>query len=127
MFSHYCTFHFKATKLDPVEKKLTLGSGVEISYDKCLLATRGRPKDLPVFSQASAIKEKVFKTLPDYQRLRGLMGIVGSILVCGDGPLASELSVGLAKQGMYTALTATIVGFIFKGYIVVVVVYCSVL
>lgn len=39
--------------LDPSDKKITLDDGSELTYDKCLLATGGRPKNLPVFEEGS--------------------------------------------------------------------------
>ena len=50
----------RAVGLNPAEKKISLDDGTELSYDKCLLATGGRPKNLPVFSEASAeVKQHV--------------------------------------------------------------------
>ena len=89
-------------KLNPNEKKLTLDSGAEISFDKCLLATGGRPKNLPIFSAASAdLKEKIslYRGIPDYQRLDDLIGKVESVLVVGGGFLGSELAIGMASRG----------------------------
>ena len=85
-----------------MNKKLTLSSGVEISYDKCLLATGGRPRNLPLFKEAPAdVREKVsvYRTIPDYQKMDALVGKVGSVLVVGGGFLGSELAVGMASRG----------------------------
>lgn len=93
----------QAVALNPADKKLTLDTGVEISFDKCLLATGGRPKNLPLFRKASAsLKEKVslYRTVPDYQRLDDLVGRVESVLVVGGGFLGSELAVGMATRGI---------------------------
>ena len=111
MSVHYLHLTFviltQAVKLDPVGKKLTLGSGLEISYDKCLLATGGKPKNLPVFSDTSpALKDKIslYRAIPDYQKLDELVGAVGSILVIGGGFLGSELAVGMANRGAELAV-----------------------
>jgi programmed cell death 8 (apoptosis-inducing factor) len=75
---------------------------VELSFDKCLLATGGRPKNLPTFTEAPAnLQEKVslYRTIPDYQRLDELVGKVESVLVVGGGFLGSELAVGMANRG----------------------------
>ena len=40
--------------LDTKKKAISLDSGHVITYDKCLLATGGRPKTLPVFDNAPA-------------------------------------------------------------------------
>ena len=44
---------FQAVKLDPATKKIQLSDGFELSYDKCLLATGGQPRNLPVFMKGS--------------------------------------------------------------------------
>lgn len=75
---------------------------MEISFDKCLLATGGRPKSLPVFSEAPAnLKERVslYRAIPDYQKLDDLVGKAELILVVGGGFLGSELAVGIASRG----------------------------
>lgn len=43
----------QAVKLDPAAKKIQLNDGFELSYDKCLLATGGEPRNLPVFAKGS--------------------------------------------------------------------------
>lgn len=89
-------------KLNPVDKKLTLDNRVEMGFDKCLLATGGRPKTLPIFSEAPAsLQEKIslYRAIPDYQKLDDLVGKVESVLVVGGGFLGSELAVGIASRG----------------------------
>ena len=103
MFVYYTFNDWQVTKLNPSDKKLTLDSGMEISFDKCLLATGGRPKNLPLFSKASPeLKEKlsVYRKIPDFLKLDDLVGKVESILVVGGGFLGSELAVGMASRGM---------------------------
>lgn len=85
-----------------MDKKVTLDSGVEISFDKCLLATGGSPRNLPVFSESpNNLKEKVslYRGIHDYQKLDDLVGKVESVLVVGGGFLGSELAVGMASRG----------------------------
>ncbi len=48
-----------ATKVDAENKKVTLDDGTEIEYDKCLIATGIRPKDLPVFEKSKDVRKKV--------------------------------------------------------------------
>lgn len=73
---------------------------MEISYDKCLLATGGTPKNLPVFGDDN-LKERVslYRSIPDYQKLDDLVDKAESILVVGGGFLGSELAVGIASRG----------------------------
>lgn len=92
----------KVTGLDPTAKKLTLDGGTELSYDKCLLATGGQPRNLPIFVQASdEVKQKtsLYRTIPDYLALDKLAEGAESVLVVGGGFLGSELAVGLASRG----------------------------
>lgn len=43
---------FQVVKLDVAKQKVCLDDGTEISYDKCLLAPGGQPKNIPVIEQA---------------------------------------------------------------------------
>ena len=119
--SQCCTSIGKqATKLDPMSKKLTLDSGVEISYDKCLLATGGKPRNLPLFSDAPpSVKEKVslYRSIPDFLKMDKLVDSVGSILVVGGGFLGSELAVGMASRGEEVAcdLSLCVRQYLFLG------------
>ena len=40
------------TEIDIEGKKVKLDNNWEIAYDKCLLATGGKPKNLPVFEKS---------------------------------------------------------------------------
>lgn len=100
----------KAIGLNPTTKTIKLDNGLEISYDKCLLATGGKPRNLPIFSEASAeLKERVslYRKIPDYLSLDKLASSVESILVVGGGFLGSELAVGLASRGKERGLSVT--------------------
>ena len=45
-------FFLKVTEIDIEGKKVKLDNNWEIAYDKCLLATGGKPKNLPVFEKS---------------------------------------------------------------------------
>uniref|UniRef100_A0A1I7XJQ5 Apoptosis-inducing factor 1, mitochondrial n=1 Tax=Heterorhabditis bacteriophora TaxID=37862 RepID=A0A1I7XJQ5_HETBA len=50
----------RVTKLCPDNKKAFLDDGTTISYKKCLIATGGKPKSLPILDSASSdIKERI--------------------------------------------------------------------
>lgn len=49
----------RVTQVDAQKKKVTLDNAWEISFDKCLIATGGRPRNLPIFEKSPALKEKV--------------------------------------------------------------------
>ena len=76
---------------------------MEISFDKCLLATGGRPKNLPIFKEAPAeLRDRfsLYRCIPDYQKLDEVVGKTESVLVVGGGFLGSELAVGMASRGV---------------------------
>nr|CAL36989.1 programmed cell death 8/apoptosis inducing factor [Suberites domuncula] len=100
----------KAVGLNPGSKTIKLDNGLEVSYEKCLLATGGRPRNLPVFADGpSELKERVsvYRAIPDYLSLDKLASSVESILVVGGGFLGSELAVGLASRGKERGLSVT--------------------
>lgn len=39
--------------MDPTSKKISLDNGWEVIYEKCLIATGGQPRQLPIFSEGS--------------------------------------------------------------------------
>ena len=49
----------RVTKVDAQKKTVLLDNSWEISFDKCLIATGGRPRNLPVFEKADDLKNKV--------------------------------------------------------------------
>lgn len=100
----------KVVKIDPVSQKVFLNTGEEIAYEKCLLATGARPKNLPVFEKADEAVKKhvtVFRSVRDFQKLDKITKKVKSIAIVGGGFLGSELACGLAKRGSSTGLNVT--------------------
>lgn len=92
----------KAVKLDPAAKKICLSDGFELTYDKCLLATGGQPRNLPIFKNGpDELKSRVslYRKIPDYLALDKLASSVETILIVGGGFLGSELAAGLAHRG----------------------------
>ena len=55
--------------MDTKKSEISLEGGHVISYDKCLLATGGRPKTLPVFDSAP---ESVKKHVSLYRKVQGV-------------------------------------------------------
>jgi programmed cell death 8 (apoptosis-inducing factor) len=49
----------RVTQVDAQKKRVRLDNSWEISFDKCLIATGGRPRNLPVFEKAEDLKNKV--------------------------------------------------------------------
>lgn len=100
----------KVLKIDPESHLVILDSGEEIAYEKCLVATGAKPKNLPVFENAeNSVKKQVtlFRSIHDFQRLDKISRKVKSIAIVGGGFLGSELACGLAKRGVSTGLQVT--------------------
>ncbi|XP_069678295.1 apoptosis-inducing factor 1, mitochondrial isoform X1 [Periplaneta americana] len=89
-------------KIDAYEKKAILEDGYEISYDKCLIATGSKPRNLPLFENASQkIKDRVtlFRGIFDFEELEGIVTSgAKSVAVVGGGFLGSELACALARK-----------------------------
>jgi 3-phenylpropionate/trans-cinnamate dioxygenase ferredoxin reductase subunit len=94
---HNVQFHLgrTVTRID-VPKKLVYGNqGDEYGYEKLLLATGGVTNRLP-FGGDDII---YYRTLQDYQRLRGLTDQKERFLVIGAGFIGSEIAAALTMTG----------------------------
>ena len=60
----------RVVRIDPDRQVAALDNGKEVAYDKCLLATGGRPKSLPVFDRNERLRSKVRRNL--YKRIAHL-------------------------------------------------------
>lgn len=92
----------KVVQLDSVNKKVVLDNGAEISFDKCLIATGGRPKNDEVLEKAGEDVKKrttLFRNYSDLWRLSEVCKSVKSVAVVGGGFLGSELAVGINYKG----------------------------
>jgi programmed cell death 8 (apoptosis-inducing factor) len=67
----------KVVALDTKNCAISLDGGHVITYDKCLLATGGQPKTLPLFDNAP---DTVKKHVSVYRQVRG-----GGVMWCSDG------------------------------------------
>jgi 3-phenylpropionate/trans-cinnamate dioxygenase ferredoxin reductase subunit len=92
--SQCVTFHLgrSARVLDPQNKRVTDDEATTYSYSKLLLATGGTPRRLP-FGGEQII---YFRTLDDYEQLRGLAG--QHVAVIGGGFIGSEIAAALANE-----------------------------
>ncbi|KAG8224807.1 hypothetical protein J437_LFUL002252 [Ladona fulva] len=98
---------WKVVKLDVVEQKAYLDDGKAIKYDKCLLATGGIPKSLPLLDNASEeVQDRVilYRSIPDFRELNEITNEAKSIAIIGGGFLGSELACALAKKGKDTGM-----------------------
>lgn len=98
-------------KIDVVEQKIYLEDNKEISYEKCLIATGARPKNLPVFEEADEeIKGKVtlYRNLFDFDELEDIIADgAKSVAIVGGGFLGSELACALARRGKAQKMQVT--------------------
>ena len=87
-------------KIDPTDRKAFLENGQVISYEKCLLATGGEPKNLEVFENVPEVKERVilYRNINDFKKLEEIFSRSKSITVIGGGLLGSELASALTDK-----------------------------
>jgi NADPH-dependent 2,4-dienoyl-CoA reductase/sulfur reductase-like enzyme len=85
----------QATSLDTRSKRVSDDQGTVYTYDKLLLATGGTPRRLP-----SGNDEIIyFRTLDDYERLRGLTENCQRFAIVGGGFIGSEIAAALTMNG----------------------------
>ncbi|XP_057367402.1 apoptosis-inducing factor 1, mitochondrial-like isoform X2 [Daphnia carinata] len=97
----------RVVKLDIVGRKAELDDGRSITYDKCLIATGGKPKSLPSLSSAPEnVQEHVtlFRNIDDFRRLESISRQVKSITIIGGGFLGSELACALGRRAKTSGL-----------------------
>lgn len=90
----------RAVTLDVEDKIITLDNGQQVSYERLLLATGGRPKQLSVLSEAAptvATRCSTFRGAADLLTLQEVAQKAGRIAIIGGGFLGSELAVALAQ------------------------------
>uniref|UniRef100_A0A7E4VJN1 Pyr_redox_2 domain-containing protein n=1 Tax=Panagrellus redivivus TaxID=6233 RepID=A0A7E4VJN1_PANRE len=88
-----------ATDIDPVKKQVTLDTGKKVSYDKLLIATGGKPKiPYPFYIPHMRNKVLTYHNVSDFQRLHYIAHNSKSILIFGNGPVASELAFSLESK-----------------------------
>ncbi len=91
------TFHLGRTarELDPRNKRVTDDQGTAYTFSKLLLATGCTPRRLPFCGEQIIY----FRTVDDYERLRGLAGHGDRFAVIGGGFIGSEVAAALAMNG----------------------------
>ncbi|EFO16709.2 programmed cell death 8 [Loa loa] len=97
----------RVVKLDLATQTAYLDDGRSLKYQKCLIATGGYPKSLPVIEDANEeIKRRVtfFRTIDDFRKLDEIVRKSKSITIIGGSFLGSELANSLnrrfGKQGL---------------------------
>ncbi|XP_016143718.1 apoptosis-inducing factor 1, mitochondrial-like isoform X3 [Sinocyclocheilus grahami] len=91
----------KVVHMDVRGNKVTLSDGAEISYEKCLIATGGVPRNLQVIDRAGEEVMKrttLFRKIEDFRSLEKISREVKSITIIGGGFLGSELACALGRR-----------------------------
>jgi NADPH-dependent 2,4-dienoyl-CoA reductase/sulfur reductase-like enzyme len=84
----------RIVSLDLDGRTATDDQGDEYGYERVLLATGGKPRQIDGLDDAI-----YFRTFDDYQRLRRLSGDDGRFVVVGGGFIGSEIAAALQSSG----------------------------
>ncbi|XP_068456508.1 apoptosis-inducing factor 1, mitochondrial isoform X2 [Clinocottus analis] len=91
----------KVVHMDVRGNKIKLDDDTEISYDKCLIATGGVPRNLQVIERAGEEVVKrttLFRKVEDFKSLDKVSRSIKSITIIGGGFLGSELACALGRR-----------------------------
>ncbi|KAK9974769.1 hypothetical protein ABG768_022846 [Culter alburnus] len=91
----------KVVHMDVRGNKVKLSDGTEISYEKCLIATGGVPRNLQVIDRAGEEVMKrttLFRKIEDFRSLEKISREVKSITIIGGGFLGSELACAMGRR-----------------------------
>ncbi|XP_071395726.1 apoptosis-inducing factor 1, mitochondrial isoform X5 [Centroberyx affinis] len=97
----------KVVHMDVRGNKVQLNDDTEISYDKCLIATGGVPRNLQVIERAGdEVMERtsLFRKIEDFKALDKVSRNVQSITIIGGGFLGSELACALGRRSTESGL-----------------------
>ncbi|KAJ7310249.1 hypothetical protein JRQ81_007147 [Phrynocephalus forsythii] len=97
----------KVVQMDVRGNVVKLDDGTEIAYDKCLVATGGSPRNLPVLERAGKEVQRrltLFRKIEDFRALEKISREVKSITIIGGGFLGSELACALGRRAQLRGL-----------------------
>ncbi|KAJ8298320.1 hypothetical protein KUTeg_024851 [Tegillarca granosa] len=97
----------RVVKLEPEKKIAHLDNGSQITFDKCLIATGGKPRNLSILEKApKEVKRRtmLFRTIKDFQKLDSVLQSSNSVAIIGGGFLGSELACALGRKSKSTGL-----------------------
>jgi len=100
----------KVVYMDVRGNKIQLDDKTEISYDKCLIATGGVPRNLQVIERAGEEVMKrttLFRKIEDFKALEKVSRTAKSITIIGGGFLGSELACALGRRSTEAGLEVT--------------------
>jgi 3-phenylpropionate/trans-cinnamate dioxygenase ferredoxin reductase subunit len=87
----------RATGLDLARRALTLADGTEVGYERLLLATGARARELPGLPSGGPVV--AFRHLADYRAARARSGPGRVAAVVGGGFIGAELAAALTQAG----------------------------
>ncbi|KAM3836085.1 apoptosis-inducing factor 1, mitochondrial-like, partial [Diretmus argenteus] len=97
----------KVVHMDVRGNKVQLDDDTEISYDKCLIATGGVPRNLQVIERAGEEVMKrttLFRKIEDFKALDKVSRNITSVTIIGGGFLGSELACALGRRSAESGL-----------------------
>ncbi|XP_074527872.1 apoptosis-inducing factor 1, mitochondrial isoform X4 [Halichoeres trimaculatus] len=97
----------KVVHMDVRGNKVKLDDDTEISYNKCLIATGGVPRNLQVIERAGEEVMKrttLFRKIEDFKALDKVSRNIKSITIIGGGFLGSELACALGRRSTESGL-----------------------
>uniref|UniRef100_A0A7N8WN40 Apoptosis-inducing factor 1, mitochondrial n=1 Tax=Mastacembelus armatus TaxID=205130 RepID=A0A7N8WN40_9TELE len=97
----------KVVHMDVRGNKVKLDDDTEISYDKCLIATGGVPRNLQVIERAGEEvirRTTLFRKIEDFKSLDKASRNIKSITIIGGGFLGSELACALGRRSTESGL-----------------------
>jgi 3-phenylpropionate/trans-cinnamate dioxygenase ferredoxin reductase subunit len=94
----------KAVEVDRSGRRVGLDDGVELPYERLLLATGSRVRQLPMAAALPANRVHYLKTWDDAQRLRAAMRPGAQVGVIGAGFIGLEFAAVACKQGMQVSV-----------------------
>jgi NADPH-dependent 2,4-dienoyl-CoA reductase/sulfur reductase-like enzyme/nitrite reductase/ring-hydroxylating ferredoxin subunit len=95
----------KVAALDPAKKTVTLASGDVLPFDKCLLATGGRPV-LPPIAGKDQPHVRTLRSLADCRALIAALGTAKSVAIVGAGFIGLEAAAALRTRGLAVTMIA---------------------
>ncbi|ARP86775.1 NAD(P)/FAD-dependent oxidoreductase [Bordetella genomosp. 9] len=92
----------EALALDRGRREVRLSDGTALSYDRCVLATGGHPRELPILARGTS-KVHYLRTMDDARSMRSCLTSAARVIVIGGGFLGLEVaSTALDKHARVT-------------------------
>lgn len=92
----------RVVSVDPARHEVRTEDGRTLRYDRLLVATGGHPRTLPDLPPGDRVL--YYRSLTDYERLRGMVSDHPHVAVVGGGYIGSEIAAALVQQGCRVTL-----------------------